>query len=601
MTDLLIRRAVSVGTLGASLLLFGCGGGGGDSSSSTPIAITAVISGTAASGAPIIGKVTVRDVNNKQKTVDIAANGHYSVDVTDLVAPFVFRAQGSVGGRTTTLVSAATSADVNGTINITPFTDLIIANVVGEAADKYFSSPDFSKLTAEQLTNARNTLTQRLLPALTSVGLSSSFDFLHSAFATDHTGFDAVLDVIKVSVDPLSNTALIEDLVNKTQINDDLSSKTDSTTIPIPVKPLIGMVTDLQAIEAQFNILNTLVATSLPSKTNSTLLGLFVSDGSYLDDGKNLDQFLSSILDPAPNEGILHSVFSHPTILEKMDDNNIRLSIDSRQNDHADTFDVVMRKVNGVWKIAGNQRAFKLSIKPVISRDQPAPYMGDNNKKNGNFYRVLSAYIDVDNAANTIDYVRIKGAGLPEKGVFLHRSVGQIGFVVLNSDNTDTNTSWIFECGASSPYPLAPCVNFSQVGNSTQYIAEPLDAAKVAIFAQQKFIMPSPPLSLADAKAKTSEFFTTITGVTPTTISGLSNGVNLQIRWTNPTDTSVKVKNIFYWSNPHFAIDADFLAEGATSANVVWSGIAPSSEPSITIHAEDAFGRQYVTWSRHQP
>jgi hypothetical protein len=28
MTDFFIRRAVSVGTLGASLLLFGCGGGG---------------------------------------------------------------------------------------------------------------------------------------------------------------------------------------------------------------------------------------------------------------------------------------------------------------------------------------------------------------------------------------------------------------------------------------------------------------------------------------------------------------------------------------------------------------------------------------------
>ena len=42
MTDLLIRRAVSVGTLGASLLLFGCGGGGGDSGGGSTPAATSV-------------------------------------------------------------------------------------------------------------------------------------------------------------------------------------------------------------------------------------------------------------------------------------------------------------------------------------------------------------------------------------------------------------------------------------------------------------------------------------------------------------------------------------------------------------------------------
>ena len=78
------------------------------------------ISGTAAAGAPIVGKVTVKDAKGVQKTVDIAADGKYSVDVSGMTAPFVFHAYGKVGGRDVSLVSAATSEDINKTINITP-------------------------------------------------------------------------------------------------------------------------------------------------------------------------------------------------------------------------------------------------------------------------------------------------------------------------------------------------------------------------------------------------------------------------------------------------------------------------------------------------
>ncbi|RYZ35486.1 MAG: cytochrome c, partial [Sphingobacteriales bacterium] len=48
-----------------------------------------------------------------------------------LTAPFVFRAEGRAGGSIYVLHSAATSADVGGTINITPLTDLVLANVAG--------------------------------------------------------------------------------------------------------------------------------------------------------------------------------------------------------------------------------------------------------------------------------------------------------------------------------------------------------------------------------------------------------------------------------------------------------------------------------------
>ena len=69
----------------SALLLSACGGGGGGSASTaTP---STLISGTAAAGSPIIGKVTIKDSLGAQKTVDIAADGKYTVDVAGMTGP----------------------------------------------------------------------------------------------------------------------------------------------------------------------------------------------------------------------------------------------------------------------------------------------------------------------------------------------------------------------------------------------------------------------------------------------------------------------------------------------------------------------------------
>ena len=148
--------------------------------------------------------------------------------------------------------------DINKTINITPFTDLIVANIAGQAAIKYFENPQFEKLTTEELNLAKTALTQRLLPILKDLNITDGFDLLRSAFKADHTGFDAVMDAVHVSVDENTNKALIKDVINQTQIEDDLASKTDNTILPDPVVPLAGTTSDLQAISAQLNAFSAL-------------------------------------------------------------------------------------------------------------------------------------------------------------------------------------------------------------------------------------------------------------------------------------------------------------------------------------------------------
>lgn len=194
--------------LSAVLVLSGCGGGGGDSS--PPAART--ISGTAAAGAPIVGTVSVRDSSTNPQPVrtgiPIAADGKYSVDVTGLTAPFAFLADGTVGGKRVQLYSAAIS-DVDSTINITPFTDLMIRNIAGTIATTLADaiSSKLSTLTASQLNAERVKLTEQLAPVLAAAGLSTSIDLLREAFNADSTGLDRVMDLVKVdTTDPTAVT-----------------------------------------------------------------------------------------------------------------------------------------------------------------------------------------------------------------------------------------------------------------------------------------------------------------------------------------------------------------------------------------------------------
>lgn len=273
-------------TLGV-VVLAACDGGGGNSPSTPPTQQT--LSGTAAAGAPIIGHVVVKDSAGLTRTVQIDANGGYTIDVTDLTAPFVLRAEGVAGGRSYIVHSAATSADVNGTINITPLTDLIVANIARQVAANYFDSGNFSNLSATTLNAEEDLLQQRLQAVLTDLGVDGSIDLLRSAFSADHTGLDAALDVLRVSVDTATNTALITNVINNANITDDLTLSSDSSLLD-STGTAQGM-SDWEAIRARFASFEAAFATGLPAPDDPLLLAQFDQAG-FLVDGKDLAEFL---------------------------------------------------------------------------------------------------------------------------------------------------------------------------------------------------------------------------------------------------------------------------------------------------------------------
>ena len=153
-----------------ALALSACGGDGDDNE---PPATSQSISGTAAAGVPLVGTVTVKDAAGRTRTSPIGSNGQYAIDVAGLTAPFVFRAEGNVGGNTYVIHSAATSADVGGVINITPLTDLVLANIAGQVAERYFDQGQFSGVSKAELDSEAAKLKEKLLPMLQAIGVEA--------------------------------------------------------------------------------------------------------------------------------------------------------------------------------------------------------------------------------------------------------------------------------------------------------------------------------------------------------------------------------------------------------------------------------------------
>ena len=356
-----MRSSFSIAVLSvvlSTLLSSGCDGfSGGDSSSISMAPAGSTLSGTASAGAPIIGSVTIKDSaapSANQKTVTIAADGKYTIDVSGLAAPFMLRADGTVGGRSYSLYSAAVAADLNGTINVTPLTDLIVANVAGQIAGAYFAAGNFSTLTSADLSAQESALRARLQPILAAAGVSASTDLLRSSFAADHTGLDAALDVLRVDI--TGATATITNIISNQQITDNIASKTD-TVVVLGATDVAAGLTELQKIAAVFDAFSAWFATALPASNNAALLALF--DTAFLFDGRNRAAFLSDL---TSNPTLIGVKFTNITLVPNSmtpaaapTAARVFFSVIQSGNPHV-TMGFTMNKAGTAWKMAGNGR-----------------------------------------------------------------------------------------------------------------------------------------------------------------------------------------------------------------------------------------------------
>ncbi len=422
-TALAIASAITV------FALAGCGGG--SSSSSTGVAApapTVAISGVAAAGLPLTGTVTVKDAKGATKTVTLGTNGSYSIDVTSMTAPLVFRAEGRAGGNSYVIHSASAVADANGIINITPLTDLIVANIAGQVAANYFNSGNFASLTPAELSNEAAALKAKLLPVLTAAGVDAAVDLLRTPFTPLASSLDAVLDLIRVSVDQATNVATITNISNQLTITDSLAVKAAAETgaAPLASTGATSAAQDISNIRKAFTNFSDLYKTGLPTTAaiKATLSASFLQadeDGTSFANGAagfsdlvggQLTNISITRIDYAYNGGATPLAY---VTLDVLDKNGASLGY--QKNFKA------LKESDGVWRFHGDQRVLQIGGHVHLFR------------KNGCTTVGLEFNIEDVNTANSssINYLLVTGPGLPASGLKYQRpSLG--GYFTLTNN-----------------------------------------------------------------------------------------------------------------------------------------------------------------------
>ena len=299
----------------ASLVLIACGGGAGcsgfgiglgsavgaicsQSQTSTPTppsGIPGTLSGVAAGGAPIIGNVEITDSLGAKRGETIEANGHYAVNVQGMTGPFVIKAGGRVGGTWVTYYSVGLTADIGGTINITPFTDIIVSSLAATVADKFGNGADPKVINQANIERVRVALYQKLYPILQRMGIEDGIDFLRSVFNADHTKLDALFDLLQVQSDPATNIITLKDFIHKTTLGTiDVTKPMDNTPIPAGLlDPNVSI--DIREIVQVMQNITSLFATQLPSPQKIATSGWIDTSADFMDSGQSFQQWADEL------------------------------------------------------------------------------------------------------------------------------------------------------------------------------------------------------------------------------------------------------------------------------------------------------------------
>lgn len=589
----------------ALLTIAGCGGGSGASSGSTPVTS---ISGTAAVGAPLVGTVAVKDALGATKSWTIGTNGSYSADVTGMTAPFVFRASGTANGQVYTVHSIATAADVDGKINITQLTDLIVANIAGQIAQNYFDNfalnSNASAATKTAIDAEVSKLKEKLLPVLTALGVEAGVDLLRTPFTPLASALDKALDAIQVSVDSNTNIATISTLVNTITITDDLAVKAAAETAPTPlsavnVTPDSVSTATSDAVLVKKALLDFAAkfATGLPSTSQLTPLittGFLHRDSNgtaFVNDASTFASFVGGSITGIETHNIDYSDLTRITARVSFtfkDKNGIELERERNWR--------VRKSPDGVWRLHGDQRVLDL---------QAYAHMVKSISASGSCV-VTGLEFDIEdyNAGNnggTIAYIQVTGPGLPSVGLrYVPPATGGLWkidgqpsayYIMANSCNSGAQLVSDSAIAAIPDEAFYTYTAFNSANVKVNFPSATSDGT-YGLKVQRR------PLTIAEANAAT---FPTITS--PASIAAFSNYVSGAITIAANNINASKYAWVYLGQNTDTAdfreISADVVpaADGtlstslaltpATTGNINWR--------TIRVASKDAYRRNMMT------
>lgn len=191
-------KRLATGLIGAAILtLSACGGGSSSSGGDTTTPSVLQVSGVAATGAALSGATVNAKCATGTQTGTTLTDGSYTLSITDGALPCVLEASDG----TTTLHSLASGSGDSATANITPVTELVVAQLSGQDPATFFANATAGStalpttITSEAVTTAA----QAVVQTLASAGLDTSAltDPITSPLAAGTgSGYDGVLDAL---------------------------------------------------------------------------------------------------------------------------------------------------------------------------------------------------------------------------------------------------------------------------------------------------------------------------------------------------------------------------------------------------------------------
>lgn len=179
--------------------LVACGGGGGsDPATPTPVTPTSLtLSGTAATGKAVVGAVAAI-CSSGTGTATSVSNGSYQITVSGGLLPCIVKITDATSGAV--LHSVATGSGTTATANITPLTELVLAQAAGGKAATLFASFDAAaqaKVGAAALAAATTSVATALQSVVNLTGINPFSDTLVAANGgAVGNGLDQKLDVL---------------------------------------------------------------------------------------------------------------------------------------------------------------------------------------------------------------------------------------------------------------------------------------------------------------------------------------------------------------------------------------------------------------------
>ncbi|WP_372986706.1 carboxypeptidase-like regulatory domain-containing protein [Marinobacter sp.] len=203
--------AKGAGILALAVTIGGCGGSSSNDSSSSEATSDELVtlSGRAAVGAPIANatvEVRCEGGTGFTENVETDAAGGFRGQVASTALPCALRVHG--GTEYEMLHSYAGSS---GTVNITPFTDLIIALASARDPETWFQQEDYA-IVADNLNQAKSEFLQALAQASYDIP-ADDFDPFHSSFVIGDA-VDRLLDAFSQAARDVVNIAFYQELVD---------------------------------------------------------------------------------------------------------------------------------------------------------------------------------------------------------------------------------------------------------------------------------------------------------------------------------------------------------------------------------------------------